>query len=172
MVVRAFDPCISCSAHMVQVTKAPADDWKARLRSLTVEGPAVFIGLGREDRSDDRAGLELARRLRDRGLQTVWLEQELAEAPALEKTPGRFILLDAVDFGDKPGKVCLLPLRYVLWNASLSHRLASVLSAPLSYQKLMDSYLLGIQPASILEGGRLSVEVEEAVDKILKALQS
>jgi sulfhydrogenase subunit alpha len=170
LVVRSFDPCISCSAHMVQMTKVPADDWKGRLQGLAAEGPAVFIGLGREDRSDDRAGLELARRLRDRGLQTVWLEQELAEAPDLEKTPGRFILLDAVDFGDNPGKVCLLPLRHVLWNASLSHRLASVLSAPLSYQKLTESYLLGIQPASILEGSRLSVEVEEAVDTILKAL--
>lgn len=172
LVVRAFDPCISCSAHMVQVTKAPAEDWKARLKNLAAEGPAVFIGLGREDRSDDRAGIELARRLRGKGIQDVWLEQEVAEAPVLDKAPGRFIFLDAVDFGDKPGKVCLLPLRYVLWNSSLSHRLASVLSSPIPYQKLMDSYLLGIQPASILEGTRISAEVEEAVDNILEALQN
>jgi sulfhydrogenase subunit alpha len=170
LVVRAFDPCISCSAHMVQVAKAPAEDWKIRLKNLSSEGSTVFIGLGREDRSDDQAGLELAQRLRKNGFPAVWSEEELAETPV--KTSGPLIFLDAVDFGAKPGKVCLLPLRYVLWNTSLSHRLASVLSVPIPYQRLMDSYLLGIQPASILEGGRLSDKVEETVDEILKALKN
>ncbi|OGD11197.1 MAG: hypothetical protein A2Y86_04360 [Candidatus Aminicenantes bacterium RBG_13_62_12] len=165
LVVRSFDPCISCSAHMVQVRTAEAGDWKTRLKELAAAGPVEFIGLGREDRSDDTVGLELERRLGGRK----------SHLPSEEEPGGdgrRIIFLDAVDFGGRPGKVCLLPLRSVLWNSTLSHRLAGVLGADIPYARLMDSCLLGIQPSSITEGGLMSPEVREAMEGILEILES
>jgi sulfhydrogenase subunit alpha len=172
LVIRAFDPCISCSAHMIQVKQAPADDWKNRLRSLASgEGP-TFIGLGRDDRSDDAAGLELAKRLKERGRTDVWLADELSRdfVPGERSRP--VVFLDAVDFGETPGKICLMPLRQVLWNASLSHRLAGLTGTPLDAARLLDAHVLGIQPASVAEGGTMSGPVREALAGILEILDN
>jgi len=170
LVIRAFDPCISCSVHMVQIKKAPDGDWRNRLKKLASGRRLSFIGLGREDRSDDAAGRKLARLLRNRGVKDVWLEEDLTMNSAPGDRARPVVFLDAVDFGEKPGKICLLPLRQVLWNASLSHRLAGLVRVPLASERLLDAYLLGIQPASIAEGGRMSTEVSEAVAGILQAL--
>jgi len=172
LVIRAFDPCISCSAHMVQVNQAPDGDWKNRLRQLASEGEPAFVGLGREDRSDDAAGLELARLLRERGAKDVRLAPEMEEGSGPADSGRPLVFIDAVDFGDKPGKICLLPLRHVLWNATLSHRLAGLTGLPFDADRLLDAHLLGIQPASIAEGRRISAEVRSALDGICEFLSS
>jgi len=170
LVIRAFDPCISCSAHMVQVKQAPNGDWKNRLKELASGGDVVFVGLGREDRSDDAAGLELARLLRERGSKDVWLAEELSGDSAPTDGARPLVFLDAVDFGEKPGKICLLPMRYVLWNSSLSHRLAALTGLPLDSKRLLEAHLLGIQPASIAQGDPISAEVREALNGVLEIL--
>ena len=62
LVVRAFDPCISCSAHMAEVKHAPRDSWKETFDKIKSEGNPVFIGIGNPDRSDDALGIQLAKK--------------------------------------------------------------------------------------------------------------
>jgi Ni,Fe-hydrogenase maturation factor len=64
----------------------------------------------------------------------------------------------------------MLPLQHVFWNAVLSHRLLPAVSNRLTYDQIKNAYILGIQPESIEEGGRLSNSVRAAVEKILEEI--
>jgi sulfhydrogenase subunit alpha len=172
LVVRAFDPCISCSVHMVEVKRAPGDDWKNKLADLKKTEP-VFIGVGTEGRADDRAGLELALELRKAGVKEVYLESEMEEDRVLESKAQRpYIFLDVVQMGKEPGQIALLPLQHVFWNSVLSHRLLPAVSNRLSYEQIKNSYILGIQPESIEEGSKISASVREAIEKILEEIRN
>jgi sulfhydrogenase subunit alpha len=172
IVVRAFDPCISCSAHMAKVKKAPAEDWKAKLEDLKTQSTPIFIGVGKRNRSDDGLGLELALKLRKHGIKDVWLEQELAqrEGPWKDGLHRPVVFLDAVDFKENPGKVTLIPLHYIFSNTNLSHRLLPFFSNKMSYDYLKNSYVLGIQPASVEEGEKISRPVRKALNKVLERI--
>lgn len=172
LVVRAFDPCISCSVHMAEVKRASEEGWKSKLSGLKKTEP-VFIGVGTEGRSDDRASLELALGLRKAGVKEVYLESEIEEDHVLESKAQRpFIFLDVIHMGEQPGKIVLLPLQYVFWNSVLSHRLLPSVSNRLSYEQIKNSYILGIQPESIEEGSEISPSVKEAIEKILEEIRN
>jgi sulfhydrogenase subunit alpha len=172
LVVRAFDPCISCSVHMAEVKHAPQDDWKIRLGDVIAAAP-VFIGVGKEGRSDDQAGLKMAQELKTSGFKDVYLESEMEEDHILEANAHRpLIFLDIVQMGERPGKIALLPLQHVFWNSVLSHRLLPSVSNRLTYNQIKNSFLLGIQPQSIEEGGSISQPVLQAIEKILEEIRN
>lgn len=172
LVVRAYDPCISCSAHMAEVKKAPRENWKKQLHRIQQKGNPVFMGVGKRDCSDDGSGIELALELKKRGVEDVWLESEIEEENFLTQKNGSrpLLFMDAIDFKENPGKIFILPLHYVLSNASLSHRFLPFLSREISYQQLKNSFVLGIQPKSIDEGQKLSPPVRKAMDQVIEQI--
>jgi sulfhydrogenase subunit alpha len=169
LVVRAFDPCISCSAHMAQIRKAPEEDWKTKLEAIKQNGSPFYVGLGSEDHADDAAGLELAQGLRMHGEKNVTTEWELMEMGQAASIPqsSSFVFLDAIDFQAKPGKIVLLPLQYVLNNSVLSHRFQSFTALIANYRQLRNSYVLGIQPERVMKGEGISIPMRTAIAKIL-----
>jgi sulfhydrogenase subunit alpha len=172
LVVRAFDPCISCSVHLAEVKRAPRGSWKKKLAELRRGGP-VFVGVGKEGRSDDRAGLALAAEMRSAGVGEVYLEAELEKDEAMDRLSRRpIIFLDVVEMGERPGKIAVLPLMHVFWNAVLSHRLLPGLGHRLDYEQIKGSYVLGIQPESLREGDGLSAPVRRAIEKILEEIRN
>lgn len=173
LVVRAFDPCISCSVHMAEVRKAPTDAWKAKFNAIKEKSAPVFVGVGNRNHSDDGVGIKLALALRKIGVNDVCLESEIRQKKLpWQDSPHRpVIFIDAVDFGEKPGKITLVPLHYVLQNAALSHRFLPFISYQTSYAQLKNCFLLGIQPASIAESGIISKPVLLAMRKILTQMK-
>ncbi len=169
LVVRAYDPCISCSAHMAEVKKALPESWKSRLAEIKEHGLPIFVGVGKSDRSDDGIGLQLALELRKQGVKDVWLESELAEqdCPWKNGLDRPLVFLDAVDFKERPGKVTLLPFPTILNNTVLSHRLLPFLSCNISYDHLKNSYVLGIQPQTTEKGHKISRPVRQALNKVI-----
>ncbi len=172
LVVRAYDPCISCSAHMAEVRKAPKDDWKLRLAEIKEAGLPFFVGVGNRNRSDDGVGIELALELKKQGWNDVILESELAEKENLWKKEDQrpLLFLDAVDFSEKPGKVTLIPLTSILQNAALSHRFLPFISGPVNYRKFKNAFVLGIQPESVEKGKKISIPVRQAMQKVLEKI--
>jgi sulfhydrogenase subunit alpha len=172
LVIRSYDPCFSCSAHMAEVKKAPEEDWKSKLDKIKEKGPPVFVGIGKHDRSDDGAGIELALELRKQGVSDVWLEPEIVEreVPWNNGLHRPIIFLDAVNFRDKPGKVALLPLHHVFSNSALSHRLLPFVLDQISYMQLRSSFVLGIQPESIKKGQKISGSVRKALTQVLEQI--
>lgn len=173
-VVRAFDPCFSCSVHMAEIKHAPKSDWKRELNHFRASDNPVFVGLGRSGRSDDGAGLELAQRLQSTGNKSVCVETESGEIQGLEKIPGAspLIFMDAVDFKEKPGKITLLPLSYILNNSALSHKFQPFVSLQKNALQLTNSYILAIQPETIAEGEEMSPAVLKAIDSIVKHMEN
>ena len=172
LIVRAFDPCISCSVHMAEVKRAPRHHWKKKLAALQAAGP-IFVGVGRKDRSDDRVGLELAEGMKELGIKDVYLESEIEEDHILEGLAGRPLLfIDAINMGDRPGKIVVLPLQQLFWNAVLSHRLLPSLTNRLTCEQIKYAYILGIQPESTAEGRLLSGPVRKSLEIILKEIKS
>ena len=174
LVVRAFDPCISCSVHTVKVSQAPSDDWKMRLDTLLQKDSPVYVGLGRRDQSDDAAGIELALRLEKSGNKTVVIEPEVGDIGGFQKvSPKRpLIFIDAVDFQEKPGKITVFPLAYVLNNALLSHKFLPFVTAQSNPQQLKHSYILGIQPKTIARGSNISPPVQKAIERVIKFIMA
>lgn len=174
LVVRAFDPCISCSAHMARVRKAPADNWMKKLAEIKENGSPIYVGVGKCNRSDDGLGIALALKLRKRGLSDVWLEGEIAEkeSPWRNGLERPLVFIDAVDFKEEPGKVALIPLHYVFSDSVLSHRLLPFLSSSISYDHLKNSYVLGIQPRTTEEGSTISRPVRQALNKVFRQIIS
>ena len=174
LVIRAFDPCISCSVHMAEIKQAPQGEWKTRLDILCRDCPPVFIGLGRKNRNDDAAGLKLAQRLQATAKYAVYIEPETGKFDIPEEisptTP--LIFIDAVDFKEKPGKITVLPLSYILNNTSLTHKYLPSVTVQKNPQQLKNSYLLGIQPKSISEGREISSPVLKAIKSIAKRLET
>ena len=172
LVVRAYDPCISCSAHMAEVHKAPEDEWMVRLKQIKEKGPPIFVGVGNRNRSDDGVGVELALELKKRGVKDVFLEGVTDEEWLWKNIHRRaLIFFDAVNFREKPGKVTLIPIAYVFYNAALSHRFLPFIRGPINYKQLKNSFVLGIQPESIEKGRRISRPVRRALEKVLEAIQ-
>ena len=168
LVVRAFDPCISCSVHMAKVKIASTEDWKRKLAEIEEQDSPIFVGIGNRNRSDDGAGIELSLELKRHGVKDVWLESELREKRDLwkDKCHRPILFIDAVDFRDKPGKITVLPLHYVLSHSLLSHKFLPFVSAKINYKRLKNSFLLGIQPESIEKGSEISIPVRRAIKKI------
>ena len=172
LVVRAFDPCISCSAHMAKVNKAPSDDWKNKINKIMKKNEPVFIGIGYPNRSDDGVGVKLALELRKHGSSDVILESEIEEDETLwEGNADRpLIFLDAVDFQEETGKVTLLSMNHVMNNAALSHKFLPIVSGLMNYKQLKNAYMLGIQPHSIENGDKISAPVQKAMNAVLAQL--
>ncbi len=172
LVVRAFDPCISCSAHMAELKKAPSGDWKNKLHRIVKKNSPVFIGVGSPGMSDDGVGVQLALELRKRGKNNVYLESEVEEDETLWKnnTDRPFIFLDAVDFQEETGKVTILVMNHVLNNVALSHKFLPIVSGLMNYRQLKNAYMLGIQPQTVAKGGKISAPVKEAMDSVLAEL--
>ncbi|MFW6159543.1 MAG: hydrogenase maturation protease [Acidobacteriota bacterium] len=169
ILVRAYDPCISCSVHMAEVKKGEENDWQLRLQKLQADEEPLFIGIGNPERSDDGVGIFLADELRKGGKESL-LEKELEgrEIFSGNSKDQPVIFVDAVDFKAKAGKVSLIPLLSVLHNASLSHKFSPFLCGEMSYAQMKNTYVLGIQPETLEEGKNLSVAVKTAAEKILE----
>ncbi len=174
LVVRAFDPCISCSAHMAEVRRAPEGDWKTRLKKISGGDSPIYVGAGNPDHSDDAAGVVLAHKLKRLGIRNMWIEPDREEREKIwkENLAHPIIFLDAVNFHERPGKITLLPLHHILTHGSLSHRLLPFISESATYARLKNAYLLGIQPETIKRGNNISQPVWKAISKILDQIKS
>jgi len=172
-VVRAFDPCFSCSVHMAEIKNAPESDWKKELGKKHRKGSPVYIGLGRKDRSDDGAGLELIRRLRREGKKSAALDPETGEIQGLEQITSTqaLIFVDSLDFKERPGKITLIPLKYAFNSGWLSHRLRPFFTLQSNPLQFKNSYILGIQPKTISEGRKISPPVLKAIGSIVEHLK-
>jgi hypothetical protein len=65
-----------------------------------------------------------------------------------------------------------MTLQHAAWNAVLSHRLLPLVTHRISLDQLKNSYILGIQPASLEDGEQMSEPVLLAMEQILERLKN
>ncbi|HOY57370.1 MAG TPA: hydrogenase maturation protease [Verrucomicrobiota bacterium] len=166
-------------------------DLRAQLEAC-LSGRVCFVGLGNADQGDDGAGMRLAEALRDGLLPGVARrgDDEVFDAgaysvalagTALERwgaalgrlDADRFVFLDAVDFGGRPGSVvwlegCEIRARFPQVS---THRMSLGASARwIEADGSKRVWLLGVQPESLRAGRGLSAPVAAAVSALAQIL--
>jgi hydrogenase maturation protease len=147
-----------------------------------MQTPALLIGIGNSFRSDDRAGLEVARRIKPSAnnhlevlemagnplsLLDLWNGYDqvlLTDAISSKSTPGTFQIIDAVQQKIPSG----------LFNTS-SHNLgvAEAVEMARSLRQLPKQlWIYGIEGENFEHGNTLSPRVNQAIDEVVKEILS
>lgn len=160
--------------------------WKASLSRLLNQQRAdtriAIVGIGNTLRSDDAAGILVARRLKVsrlfRDLETVLVidaghAPENSTAALRQFSPDLVLLIDAAEMGEEPGSVRVIEMDEIEGLSASTHSLPlSMLARYLNLECKCDVTLLGIQPASIDLGESVGGEVLNAVDAIVEVVRN
>jgi hydrogenase maturation protease len=134
----------------------------------------LVVGIGNLERGDDAAGLEVARRLKERRDGTIVLESSGDAAELMEawRQAAQVIVVDALEANGSPGRVYRLepgpkPLPSALRHASThSFGLATAVELARALGRLPPRLVVyGIEGASFGNGRGLSPEVARAVEE-------
>lgn len=142
------------------------EGFRCRLR-----GKVVVLGIGNTLRGDDAIGSLLAARIKGKVPFVVFDAQESPEnylGRVLREKPDTVVIVDAVDFGAKPGEYRFLESQEVKTTNLFTTHNASI-SLTINYLQSnlkADIIILIIQPESINFGEKLSQPVADALDKL------
>jgi len=136
------------------------------------------IGVGNAWRGDDAAGLVVARRLRDRGVNAVAIDGEPVAIMDAWEGAEAVCVVDAVSSGAAPGAVH----RVDVTEAELPHELTRTSSHAFGLAESIELaralgrmparlVVYGIEGASFAAGVGLSPAVESAVGEVVAALR-
>lgn len=162
------------------------NSWQASLQNLltrqAAESRLAIVGIGNTLRSDDAAGVLVARTLiasrlfRDR--ESV-LVMDAGHAPENRTStlrrfePDIVLLIDAVDMGESPGSIRWVDMDEIEGMSASTHSLPlSMLARYLNWELKCEVTLLGIQPKSNEVGETVCAEVLQAVNAIVEALRA
>ncbi len=156
-------------------------DLKEKITELLCNDSVLIACVGTELRNDDRAGLEVCRKLRGLGIrsQAHMIEcgfgLETCVDRIAEEQPKRLVVVDAVltTEGSEAGEVIIAKLEDVVEGF-----LATTHNVPLSmmvkYLRALgcceEVYVLGIVAKNLDFGEELSPEVRRGIEKLVKVL--
>lgn len=166
------------------------DTWKASPQPPTRQQPSesanppcpkvAVIGVGNPLRSDDAAGILVARELLQRECATDVDHILILEGgPAPENLSGQLckfapdliLFIDAANLGEKPGTVQWISEECIDGLSASTHSLPlSMLARYLTLELNCHVIFLGIQPGSNEVGETVSAEVRQAVREIVQEL--
>ena len=136
----------------------------------------VLVGIGNPMRGDDGVGVKIIERLEEMGLTGVMLlnTETVPEAftgKVESYEPTHVLLLDAANFGGRPGETRLIDSTHIGGQAISTHSLP--LSIFISYIEKslgITVLLLGIQPKTVTFGDEMTTELAEASKRIAETL--
>lgn len=139
----------------------------------------VFLGIGNELRHDDAAGLVIIEKLRLRVKDPSVTMLDCADTPenftghVKRLDPACIVLVDAADFGGRPGEAHVFALSDIE-KADISTHKASlaVLGAYLRSETGASVFVIGIQPDNTEFGSGLTQTLREASDSIVEAIST
>ena len=145
-------------------------------------GRLCVVGIGNRVAGDDGAGSALADRLagqlavRSGGppagrIIDAGIAPENHLEPIVRDEPDTVLLVDAVDFGGRPGSIRLLDARALSAGGLSTHATSlSLIRGYLSARSSARVVLLGIQPRHLHMGAALSEEVAATVEAVADRL--
>jgi len=137
-------------------------------------GRVVVLGVGHALRADDAAGSIIAEELRARFPHRAFDGGQAPEnfaGPVRRAEPGTIFLVDAANFGGKPGEVRVARSDEVVGLMTATHAPPlSVLMSLLSDETGAEVYLVAVQAATMELGGTMSAAVRDASAKLIEEL--
>ena len=142
------------------------------------ERRTVVLGVGNRMRGDDAVGCLVCDELKEFAGAVVF-DGELAPEnyiiPILDFGPSRVMIVDACDFGGKPGEFRLFSredIDRLAGGLVSTHTLPLTMTAAMLDQQLdAEIVLLGIQPAAIEFGAGLSEPVSAALPRLVQSIR-
>ncbi|OGX14138.1 MAG: hydrogenase maturation peptidase HycI [Omnitrophica bacterium RIFOXYB12_FULL_50_7] len=138
-------------------------------------GAPLFLTVGNLFRSDDGVGPYLASRLVVLPVRIVnagHTPENIIDEVVGHK-PSRIIILDAADFGGRPGEVRVIPEEAIPETTLTTHRVPmNVISRLIKDDTGAKVVFLGIQPKTVSLGEGLTPEVQAAADEIIETIKS
>src|SRR5215208_836008 len=152
--------CKTNSLFTMERMKMSHNSWKASLKQLlnqqTAESRIAIVGIGNTLRSDDAAGILVARALKKSCLladrKTILIMDaghapENATGELRSFAPDMVLLIDAVEMGEAPGTIRWVEMEDIEGMTASTHSLPlSMLASYLNWELKCDVTLLGIQP--------------------------
>lgn len=138
---------------------------------LHLLGRVVILGIGNTLQSDDGIGSLLANRLRGKAPYLVYDAGSSPEnylGKIIKDKPETILIIDAADFGAKPGEFCVLESVDIKTTNLFSTHNASI-NLTIDYlQKSLkvDIMILLIQPKNLAFGDTLSPQVDATLNKL------
>jgi hydrogenase maturation protease len=148
---------------------------------MSAEKPrTLVIGVGNDYRSDDAAGLLVARRLKELSLGTIVIREQSGEGTSLLETlksADRVILIDAVSSGSQPGEIFRfeadrepIPTRFFHYSTH-AFSVAEAIELGRELGQLPSLFIVyGIEGKRFEAGTEISPEVEKAIGKVVKKI--
>jgi len=147
---------------------------------LPVKPRTIVIGVGNDYRSDDAAGLLVARHLRDQSLESVEIHEQSGEGTALLETlksADRVILIDAVSSGSQPGEIFRfeadrepLPAKFFRYSTH-AFSVAEAIELGRVLGQLPKNFIIyGIEGKRFDAGTEISLEVEKAITNVIERI--
>ena len=132
----------------------------------------LYAGIGNQLRRDDGVGVYITRHL----VHSEYI-CPLSVEVSIENYIGRInqtyadslILIDSMDFNEKPGFWKLLPIEEVNDITTNTHNI-SLNKVSEFFNK--QTYILGIQPGDLSFGEEMTSEVKKSADTIIKQIQN
>ena len=159
-----------------EVVTVPSCDLSARLRECILGGAGTthVFGIGNPLRQDDAVGLEVVSSLRRRigpGSRKVVKIHGLSSNPErlisdLASRGERIVLIDAVEAKQEPGTIVCTRLSETKFGFFATHNIPLRL-VPGVAENAADTYVVGIQPESVLVREGLSDVVKESSEKLV-----
>ncbi len=148
---------------------AAPDRLERKLRR-SLKGRVLLIGAGNELRSDDGAGVILAKKLDNRLRAKVLNAGSALESflsPVLREAPRTVALIDAVQFDGRPGEVRVFNASDLGVARLGTHGMSpSLFMETLERQGVAHAVLIGIQPGTTAVGQELTPEVQSTVETL------
>ena len=130
----------------------------------------LFVGIGNVLRSDDGAGVYICSHIkRSENINTLIVEVSIENyiKKINDLNPDILVLADCADLNQLPGYTQLLPVEHIKDFTTNTHNIS--LKRISEFFK-MEVLVLGIQPASLLFGEKLSRQVKESADRIIESI--
>ena len=136
-----------------------------------LKGNIVIACIGNELKGDDGAGPAFAKSLQGRIKASVINCEEIPESytgKIKKLKPDTIVIVDAVDFKEKPGSAGIIEKEDLNEDKTYStHNLpVKVLMDYLKTETKADIFLLGIQPGSLKLGANLSESVKKTIEQL------
>lgn len=149
-----------------------------RLPSINSGTRLAIVGIGSELRSDDAAGVLIARRLASRLpprsnvlILDAGAVPESFTGPLRRFQPSMVLLVDSANLGLEPGQTGLLEWHESGGLSAGTHTLPVAVVAQYLHNEIgCQVFLLGIQPASLDFLGGLTPAVRKAVDGVVNSV--
>lgn len=147
------------------------------LLNIPPDAQVAILGVGSELRGDDAAGVKVVKNLKEKldssklSLIDAGSVPENFTSKVRKFNPTHIILIDAVDFGEEPGKIAHVNPEDIRGQATSTHRLPlSMLMSYLHKQTDAEVILIGIQPTQVEMNSKMTSQVNDGVRELTNFL--